>query len=230
MSFEIARGGITGLIGPNGAGKSTVVSLIAGTLKPDVGEIWFDGQVINGLSVHERAGIGLVRTFQHSSEFGSLSVLENLLVGAPGQVGESYLGALRGKRFWRAQEARNVDRATDLLRRFDMAPKASDRAGALSGGQRRLVEIMRALMAEPKLLLLDEPMAGIHPDLGQRIAGYLEDIRDEGMTMLMIEHELAMVEQLCDPVVVMAQGGVIAQGSMEELRQHQEVIDAYLAG
>ncbi len=230
VSFEVARGGITGLIGPNGAGKSTLVNLVAGSIKPDAGDVWFDGRVINDLSVHQRACVGLVRTFQRSSEFGNLSVLENLLVGAPSQKGESYLGALRGKRYWRSQEMANVAHAMQLLERFDMAAKVSDRAGSLSGGQKRLVEIMRALMAYPKLLVLDEPMAGIHPDLGFRIAGYLEQIRDEGMTMLMIEHELAMVEMLCNPVVVMAHGAVVAKGRMEELREHPEVIDAYVAG
>ena len=229
-SMTAEAGRITGLIGPNGAGKSTVVNLVAGSIKPDAGEVWFDGRVINDLAVHERATVGLVRTFQRSSEFGNLSVLENLLVGAPSQKGESFIGALRGRGYWRSQEAANVDHAMQLLEKFDMAPKASHRAASLSGGQKRLVEIMRALMANPKLLLLDEPMAGIHPDLGFRIAGYLEQIRDEGMTMLMIEHELAIVEMLCNPVIVMAQGKVVTQGRMEELREQPEVVDAYLAG
>ena len=140
------------------------------------------------------------------------------------------LGALRGKRYWRDEELANVERARELLKRFDMSAKVDDYAGDLSGGQKRLLEIMRALMADPKLLLLDEPMAGVNPSLGRRIEGYLTELRGEGLTILMVEHELGTVERLCDRVIVMAQGKVISHGSMAEVRSRREVLDAYLIG
>lgn len=229
-SFTVGARRITGLIGPNGAGKSTMLSVIAGTLRPTHGSIRFDKHDITTKPHYRRARLGLIRTFQLSSEFAKLTVLENLLVAVPNQKGASFWGALLGKRYWWEQERTAIEQARDLLERFGMADKESEYAGALSGGQRRLVEIMRALMARPKLLLLDEPMAGIHPALAQRIAGHLEGLRDQGMTILLIEHELALVERLCDPVIVMAQGKVITEGSMREVRKHQKVVDAYLAG
>ena len=173
---------------------------------------------------------GLVRTFQLPSEFGQLTVLENLLVAAPDNRGESLLGALLGKRYWMPDEMRLVEQARGLLKRFGMSAKESDYAASLSGGQKRLVEIMRALMLRPRLLLLDEPMSGVHPSIVNEIAGYLEQLRDDGLTLLMVEHELHMVERLCDPVVVMAEGKVIGRGSMAALRQEREVVDAYLVG
>ncbi len=229
-SFEVRAGTITGLIGPNGAGKSTMLGMIAGAIVPTGGSIAFDGHEIAGQPSYRVARRGLSRTFQLSSEFAHLTVLENLLVAAPGQRGESLWGALAGRRYWRAQERLLVERARALLARFDMSAKEDEYAGNLSGGQKRLVEIMRALMTAPTMLLLDEPMAGVNPALAQRIAAYLEGLRDGGLTMLMVEHELALVERLCRPVVVMAQGKVIAQGTMSELRAQREVVDAYLVG
>jgi branched-chain amino acid transport system ATP-binding protein len=172
----------------------------------------------------------VVRTFQLPSEFARLTVLENLIVAAPGQRGERLGGALLGRWYWRSQELRNLDRARALLARFDLSDKEDTYAGELSGGQKRLLEIMRCLMVGPKLLLLDEPMAGVNPSLARRIERYLVDLRQEGLTMLLIEHELGVVERICDPVIVMAQGRVIAQGSMEDLRTQQKVLDAYLIG
>lgn len=228
--FDIAEGRITGLIGPNGAGKSTMVNMISGAIRPRAGSIFFEGQEITNQPTHEIARRGIVRTFQLSSEFGRLTVLENLLVAVPGQPGESFWGAIRGRRYWMEQERKLVLQARQLLERFGMAAKEEEYAGNLSGGQRRLVEIMRGLMAKPKLLLLDEPMAGVNPSLAQEIMGYLEDLRDDGLTMLMVEHDLAAVERVCDPVIVMAQGKVLAQGTLSELRQQQEVLDAYFIG
>jgi branched-chain amino acid transport system ATP-binding protein len=174
---------------------------------------------------------GLIRTFQISSEFQRLTVLENLLVGAPAHPGETLVGSLvLGKRAWRAQEQELVDRARELLVRFEMQEKEDEYAGNLSGGQKRLLEIMRSLMAEPKLLLLDEPMAGVNPTLARGIERHLERLREAGLTMLMVEHELGVVERLCDRVIVMAQGKVISEGTMETLRRDQEVLDAYLVG
>ena len=230
VSIEVMPGRITGLIGPNGAGKSTLLAVLAGTLPASSGTIVFQGEDITRLPAYQRARRGLVRTFQLPSEFAQLTVLENLMVAAPDNRGESLLGALLGKRYWMPDETRLVAQARGLLKRFGMNAKESDYAGTLSGGQKRLVEIMRALMLRPKLLLLDEPMSGVHPSIVDEIAGYLETLRNEGLTILMVEHELHMVDRLCDPVVVMAQGKVIGQGGMAALRKQPEIVEAYLVG
>ena len=230
VSIEVPRGQITGLIGPNGAGKSTYLAVLAGTLPATSGRIIFDGEDITGLPAFRRARLGLVRTFQLPSEFARLTVLENLLVAAPDNRGDSLVGALLGRRYWIADERRLVAQARALLARFGMTAKESDYAGTMSGGQKRLVEIMRALMLRPRLLLLDEPMSGVHPSIILQIQHYLESLRDEGLTILMVEHELHMVERLCDSVVVMAQGKVIGSGTMASLRRQPEIVDAYLVG
>ena len=229
-SFTVPAGQITGMIGPNGAGKSTVLNIIAGALRPDGGMVSYLGHDITGLRPYQVARHGVIRTFQLSSEFAALTVLENLLVAVPAQRGERLWQAALGKRYWRPQERANVERARQLLARFDMSAKEDDYAGNLSGGQKRLLELMRAMMAGPALLLLDEPMAGVSPSLARRIEQHLLDLCREGLTMLMIEHELAVVERLCDPVIVMAQGRVISQGTMADVRADQEVLDAYLIG
>jgi branched-chain amino acid transport system ATP-binding protein len=230
VSIDVPRGQITGLIGPNGAGKSTFLAVVAGTLPTTSGSIVFDGADITRLPPYSRARRGLVRTFQLPSEFARLTVLENLLVAAPDNRGDSLLGALLGKRYWKADEERLVARARTLLKRFGMTAKESDYAGTMSGGQKRLIEIMRALMLRPRCLLLDEPMSGVHPRVVQEIQHYLQDLRAEGLTILMVEHELHMVERLCDSVVVMAQGKVIGSGTMASLRRQPEIVDAYLVG
>jgi ABC-type branched-subunit amino acid transport system ATPase component len=229
-SFNVPEAMITGLIGPNGAGKSTTLKLIAGSLRPTAGQVWYADTEITGRPVHEIARKGLIRTFQLSSEFARLTVMENLLVAAPDQRGAGFLGALRGKRHWRAQQAELADRARRLLAEFSMSHMTDEYAGELSGGQKRLVEIMRALMAEPRVLLLDEPLAGVNPALRDVIAEHLLRLREGGLTMVMVEHELGAVERCCDPVIVMAQGRVLAEGSMREMRANEEVVDAYLLG
>jgi branched-chain amino acid transport system permease protein len=229
-TFAVPRGRITGLIGPNGAGKSTAVTMMAGGLKPSSGSILFLGEDVTGQPSYQLARRGVIRTFQIASEFARLTVMENLLVAAQDHPGEKMHTALLGKWAWRRQEAELLDRARALLVRFDMAHMQDEYAGNLSGGQKRLLELMRALMAQPRLLLLDEPMAGVHPTLARRIEQILLDLRDEGMTMLMVEHELQVVERLCDPIVVMARGRVISRGTMEEIRSDQGVLDAYLVG
>jgi ABC-type branched-subunit amino acid transport system ATPase component len=229
-SFAVAPGTITGLIGPNGAGKSTTLKAIAGAQRLTAGQVRYDGQEITGQPVHQIARHGLIRTFQLSSEFARLTVLENLLVAAPGQRGATLLGALRGKRSWRAQQQALADRAMQFLAEFSMTHAADQYAGQLSGGQKRLVEIMRALMASPRVLLLDEPLAGVNPALRETITEHLIRLRAGGMTMLMVEHELAAVERCCDSVIVMAQGRVLAEGSMSQIRANKEVVDAYLLG
>ncbi len=230
VSLEVMPGKITGLIGPNGAGKSTFLAVLAGTLPATSGTIAFDGEDITRLPAYVRARRRLVRTFQLPSEFARLTVLENLLVAAPKHRGDSLFGALMGKSYWIDDERRLVTEARALLKRFGMSAKESDYAETMSGGQKRLIEIMRALMLRPRLLLLDEPMSGVHPKIVLEIQHYLEDLRAEGLTILMVEHELHMVERLCDSVVVMAQGKVIGSGTMASLRKQREIVDAYLVG
>jgi len=230
VSIEVPKGQITGLIGPNGAGKSTFMAVLAGTLPATSGSILFEGRHITRLPAYSRARLGLVRTFQLPSEFARLTVLENLLVAAPKNRGDSLFGALMGRSYWIADERRVVAEARGLLKRFGMEAKESDYAGTMSGGQKRLIEIMRALMLHPRLLLLDEPMSGVHPRVVDEIQHYLQSLRREGLTILMVEHELHMVERLCDTVVVMAQGKVIGSGTMAALRRQREIVDAYLVG
>jgi ABC-type branched-subunit amino acid transport system ATPase component len=230
VSIEVPAGQITGLIGPNGAGKSTFLAVLAGTLPATSGSVMFDGADITRLQPYSRARRGLVRTFQLPSEFARLTVLENLLVAGPRNRGDSLFGALMGRGYWIGDERRLVEQARELLRRFGMTAKESDYAGNMSGGQKRLIEIMRALMLNPRCLLLDEPMSGVHPRVIDEITHYLQSLREEGMTILMVEHELHLVEELCDSVVVMAQGKVIGSGTMATLRRQPEIVDAYLVG
>jgi branched-chain amino acid transport system ATP-binding protein/branched-chain amino acid transport system permease protein len=230
VSFGIREGTLTGLIGPNGAGKSTLLAMLAGTLPVSAGHVVYGGQDVTSLPAFRRARLGLVRTFQLASEFKRLTVMENLLSAVPGNRGDSFRGALAGPRYWRGDEAVAAARARELLNRFGLDQHADSYAGDLSGGQRRLVEIMRALMAEPKVLLLDEPMAGVHPDLARKIGNGLLALAADGLTVLMVEHELAIMDEFCDPVIVMADGQVLAEGTMAELRSRAEVVEAYLVG
>ena len=230
VSFEVRRGTLTGLIGPNGAGKSTLLAMLAGTLSVSGGTISYQGQDVTQMPAYRRARLGLVRTFQLASEFKRLTVMENLLSAVPRNRGDSLRGSLLGRRYWRADETAAIERAERLLERFGLARLANNYAGDLSGGQRRLVEIMRALMTEPSMLLLDEPMAGVHPDLARRIGRQLTELCADGMTILMVEHELAIMDEFCNPVVVMADGSVLAEGTMDQLRARSEVVEAYLVG
>ena len=229
-SLTIARGECLGLIGPNGAGKSTVLSMVAGALAPDSGSIHFGGEEIAGMPSHKVGSRGLIRTFQISSEFPRLTVLQNLLVARPAQRGEQLRALIRGKRAWQADEESAIADARELLARFRLAVMESEYAGNLSGGQRRLLEVARALMARPKLLLLDEPTAGVHPKMVGELREQLRSLRDDGLPMLMIEHELGIVEEVCQRVVVMARGRVIAEGGLAEVRALPEVKEAYVAG
>jgi branched-chain amino acid transport system ATP-binding protein len=229
-SFDVAAGSITGLIGPNGAGKSTVLGLISGFIRLDAGGIAFEGRGIGRLSAYRRARLGIVRTFQLPREFRALTTIENLLVAAPAQRGESAAGVAAGRWLWGRDEDALVGRARALLTLFGMAGAADQRAGRLSGGQKRMLEVMRALMAGPRLLLLDEPMAGLAPALAERLEAACRQLADAGMSILLVEHELRAVERLCERVVVMAQGKVISEGRMAELRTRKEVQDAYVVG
>jgi ABC-type branched-subunit amino acid transport system ATPase component len=228
VSIEVRRGTLTGLIGPNGAGKSTLLAMLAGTLPVSSGQVLYRGQDVTRLPAFRRARLGLVRTFQLASEFKRLTVMENLLSAVPRHRGDSLRGALLG--LGKADEAAASQRAWRLLEQFGLTAHANTYAGDLSGGQRRLVEIMRALMAEPEVLLLDEPMAGVHPHLAHQIGEQLLGLCADGMTILMVEHELAIMDEFCDPVIVMAEGMVLAEGTMAELRDRAEVVEAYLVG
>jgi branched-chain amino acid transport system permease protein len=230
VTFRVPRGAMAGMIGPNGAGKSTVLGMIAGSIPPDRGEILLDGTNIAGDSAVSVARRRVIRTFQTASVFGQMTVLENLLLGAPPWPGERLRASFVGRRAWRRAEAEKLEEAHRLLIRLDLTQHADSYAGELSGGQKRLVEIGRAIMARPRLLLLDEPMAGVSRILAAPIEALIEELRGTGMTVVLIEHELGLVERLCSPVIVLAQGRVLMQGEMAELRADREVRRAYLVG
>jgi neutral amino acid transport system ATP-binding protein len=226
---EVQRGAITALIGPNGAGKTTFFNLLTGFDKPDAGDWTFDGQSLGGVPAHQVARRGMVRTFQLTKALSRMTVIENMRLGAVGQRGESLLRALL-RPLWREQEASNTDRAQELLTRFKLDAKASDFAGSLSGGQRKLLEMARALMTQPRMVMLDEPMAGVNPALTQSLLGHVKDLREEGMTVLFVEHDMDMVRDISDWVIVMAQGRVVAEGPPDAVMADPAVIDAYLGG
>jgi ABC-type branched-subunit amino acid transport system ATPase component len=227
-SWSMAKGTITALIGPNGAGKTTLANLIAGALPLQRGRIFFEGRDISGSAPHTVAQRGIIRTFQISRDFEKLTLLENLLVAAPDQPGESIFKAFFETGRWRRAEKRNLTRAAELLDQFDLYHLRNDYASDISGGQKRLLELARAVMAEPRLMLLDEPMAGINPALIERVCLHLKEIQKSGVTLLMIEHNLSVVESICESVTVMVEGKVLTTGTMAELRQHPGVVDAYL--
>jgi ABC-type branched-subunit amino acid transport system ATPase component len=230
VSFGVEPQTITGIIGPNGAGKSTVLSVISGFVPPTSGRTYYNGRDVTSEPMHRRAQQGLVRTFQIARVFDGLTALENLVVAAPQQRALTPLGLLAGRRYWGRQEDEIIDRAYTLMTTFGMADKANDRARNLSGGQRRAVEIMRALMMGPKILLLDEPMAGLNPRLARQLEEVFLELREQGLTLVLIEHELDTVERICSDVVVMAWGRILARGEMAELRTRREVQDAYVVG
>ena len=223
---EIQRGAITALIGPNGAGKTTFFNLLTGFDKPQSGDWSFNGRALAGVPAYRVARMGMIRTFQLTKVLAKLSVLENMRMGATGQTGERFLQAIL--QAWRGQESEITKKADDLLERFLLIEKREDFAGTLSGGQRKLLEMARALMADPELVMLDEPMAGVNPALKQSLLGHVKSLRDEGRTVLFVEHDMDMVRDISDWVIVMAQGQVIAEGPPDSVMSDQRVIDAYL--
>jgi ABC-type branched-subunit amino acid transport system ATPase component len=229
-SFAVGRGAITGLIGPNGAGKSTLIEVLAGGLRPQSGRVIFDGEDITGLGRAAVAHRGVVRTFQLSRELGHLPVIENVMIAGQGQVGENPLAALFARPRWIRQEEELRRRADELLAWVGLERLRTQPARSLSGGQRRLLDIARALMAKPKLLLLDEPTAGVYPALVQLIAERLKDLPAMGVTLLMVAHNMGFVANVCDEVVVMAQGRMLVRGSLDEVRGNRAVVQAYLGG
>jgi len=224
---EFQRGAITALIGPNGAGKSTFFNLLSGFDKADGGSWSYDGQAITNTAPHRLARRGMVRTFQLTKSLSRMTVLDNMRLGASGQTGEIMLASVLPF-MWRGQERKVTDRAMDLLKRFNLDAKAADFAGSLSGGQRKLLEMARALMLEPQLIMLDEPMAGVNPALKQSLLDHIRDIREEGTSVIFVEHDMDMVRDVSDWVIVMAQGQVIAEGTPTSVMGDPRVIDAYL--
>ncbi|AGN01309.1 ABC-type branched-chain amino acid transport systems, ATPase component [Salinarchaeum sp. Harcht-Bsk1] len=231
-SFAVERGTITGLIGPNGAGKSTTFDLVTGFTRPNGGEVTFDGRSITGLAPHQIAQAGLVRTFQITREFPDMTVLENLMVAPKGQRGESLsrsvLPGARGAVV--AQERELVGEIWEVLDTFEIDHLADEYARSLSGGQRKLLELARALLTEPELLLLDEPMAGVNPSLEEKLLERIHDLRAEGYSFLLVEHDMDLIMEHCDRVIVMHQGQVLAEGEPETIRENEAVIEAYLGG
>ncbi|QYC40769.1 Lipopolysaccharide export system ATP-binding protein LptB [Nonomuraea coxensis DSM 45129] len=224
---EVQRGSITALIGPNGAGKTTFFNQLTGFDTADSGTWTFNGRPMSGVPAHKVARAGMVRTFQLTKALSRLTVMENMRLGAQQQKGESFWRALVPG-FWRSQEEEITQRAEELLVRFKLDAKREDFAGSLSGGQRKLLEMARALMVGPELVMLDEPMAGVNPALTQSLLGHVKDLREQGMTVLFVEHDMDMVRDISDWVIVMAQGAVIAEGPPSTIMSDERVIDAYL--
>lgn len=224
---EIPRGKITALIGPNGAGKTTFFNLLTGFDKPNSGTWSFEGTSLAGVPAFKVARRGMVRTFQLTKSLGRLTVLDNMLLGARDQRGESFLAGLL-QLPWRSQEAANRVKAIELLQRFKLDAKMDDYASDLSGGQRKLLEMARALMSDPTLVMLDEPMAGVNPALTQSLLDHVLGLKDDGMSVLFVEHDMHMVRHISDWVIVMAEGKVVAEGPPESIMQDQAVVDAYL--
>jgi branched-chain amino acid transport system ATP-binding protein len=237
--LEVQRGAITALIGPNGAGKTTFFNLITGfdrpsSAKPRVGggqgpfASWrFKGESLGATSAFRVARTGMVRTFQLTKALSAMTVMDNMLLGAKDQPGEHMLAAL-ARPVWRKRETEIRSKAKDLLARFKLDTKETDYAGSLSGGQRKLLEMARALMSDPAMIMLDEPMAGVNPALTQSLLGHIQDLRDQGTSVLFVEHDMHMVRHISDWVVVMAEGRIVAEGPPEQVMQHQAVVDAYL--
>lgn len=230
-SFTIEEGTITGLIGPNGAGKTTTFNMIAGELVPSSGQIIFQGENIAGLPTHQMFHKGIVRTFQIPHEFGLMTVLENLMVVPPEQPGETLLKTWLSSGRVKSREKEVMERAEDALDFLSISHLRDEQAKNLSGGQKKLLEIGRTMMTDAKLVLLDEPGAGVNPTLLLSIRDMILKLKaDRGYTFCLIEHDMEMISSLCDPVVVLAEGTVLMQGSMDQVRNNPEVLDAYLGG
>jgi len=225
--LEIPRGAITALIGPNGAGKTTLFNLLCGFDKPNAGRWSYDGKNLAGVPSFKVARMGQVRTFQLTKSLSLLTVLENMKLGATGQRGEKFWSSFFPF-LWRKQDQQIEARALDLLKRFKLDAKQADFAASLSGGQRKLLEMARALMSDPQLVMLDEPMAGVNPALTQSLLDHILDLKELGMTVLFVEHDMHMVRHIADWVVVMAEGRVVAEGPPDEVMSDPAVVDAYL--
>lgn len=225
--LEIQRGVITALIGPNGAGKTTLFNLLSGFDKPNTGTWSFNDKALAGVPSFKVSQLGQIRTFQLTKALSMLSVLENMKLGAKDQSGER-LWASMFPALWRAQDDKIEIKAMELLERFKLGAKADDFAASLSGGQRKLLEMARALMSDPTLVMLDEPMAGVNPALTQSLLDHIFGLKEQGMTVLFVEHDMQMVSHIADWVVVMAEGKIVAEGPPAVVMKDPAVIDAYL--
>ncbi|MGC0141723.1 ABC transporter ATP-binding protein [Pseudactinotalea sp. Z1732] len=225
--LEVQRGTITALIGPNGAGKSTFFNLVSGFDRPSAGSWTFNGQSLRGLPAYKIARRGMVRTFQLTKALMRLTTLENVMLGATGQRGENILAA-QLPFLWRSQERQIEARADELLERFRLSHMRDEFAGTMSGGQRKLLEMARALMVDPDLIMLDEPMAGVNPALTQSLLGHIQNLRDEGKTIVLVEHDMDVIMSISDWIICFAQGAVIAEGRPADISTNPAVIEAYL--
>jgi branched-chain amino acid transport system ATP-binding protein len=229
-SFSVEEGSLTGLIGPNGAGKSTTFNCIAGVHEPTSGHVYFQGEDITGLRPHQVADRGLVRTFQIARELPEMTVLENMMLAPRGQTGESLTHAVTpGLRSGVvADEEALRERAWETLEFFEIDHLAEEFAGTLSGGQRKLLEMARVLMTDPEVVLLDEPLAGVNPTLERKLLDRIHALREEGLTFLLVEHDMDVIMENCEHIIVMHQGTVLAEGGADAVRNDDRVIDAYL--
>jgi branched-chain amino acid transport system ATP-binding protein len=228
VSIEVARRSITGLIGPNGAGKTTLFDVITGLLPPDAGEIRLGPHRLDGRPAHAIARLGVARTFQIPRPLARLTVLENLLLYAKDQAGEQLRGLVTRRAAIARQEAAHASRAVEILDLTDLAALRDTPAGTLSGGQKKLLELARVLMADPALILLDEPGAGVNPTLMRSLVAAIRELHARGMTFLLIEHDMDLITELCDPVIVLAEGRRLVEGQFADVRRDPRVLEAYL--
>ncbi len=229
-SLEVQPGRITGLIGPNGAGKSTLFNVIAGLYAPDTGQVYFEGDRVDGLPPYRIVRRGLMKTFQIPRELRNMTVLENLMVASPPITGERLTDLMLHPFDVRKSEAEAIERAEGVLQTVGLRNLRDEYAKNLSGGQKKLIELARALMARPKLVLLDEPIAGVNPTLAQRILSVIESLRDAGVTFFLIEHDMDVVMKRCQWIIVMHQGRRLVEGLPDEIKANPKVIDSYLGG
>jgi branched-chain amino acid transport system ATP-binding protein len=228
VSLAIGRGSITGLIGPNGAGKTTLFNMVSGALAPSAGQVFLDGTDITGLPPEALFAKGLARTFQIPRPFRRMSVLENVMLAPPAQVGETVFGALFRRKALAAEEARLRDKARAILDFMTLGKLADHPAGKISGGQMKLLELARALMGDPKVILLDEPAAGVNPSLTRILIERIEQLNRQGTTFVIIEHDMDFVMRHCDPVIALAEGRIVFEGTADQARVNPLLLDAYL--
>ncbi|WP_058365213.1 ABC transporter ATP-binding protein [Haloparvum sedimenti] len=230
LSVSVEEGEIVGVMGPNGAGKSTFFNCVSGVIKPDAGTVTLDGADVTGDAPESLAHRGLVRTFQDTRELETMTVRDNVRLAAPDQPGERTLPALLRSGAMQDHEATVRERADELIETFELDHLADEYSSNLSGGQRKLLELARALMLDPEVLMLDEPFAGVNPTLTREIADRIRDLNEKGMTVVVIEHEIETLSELVDRLVVLQQGGLLVEGDPEDVLSDERVIEAYLGG